>query len=257
MSQPARHEIEKLATKAFAVAHERIAVERAEKRNQVLSEVARRGNIGGYVPALTKWATEGVREGILALADAYVDAFTLAEAPADAEVEKALETSSLQIAGGAISGVRGELDLISTRTRQPLNRGAGHIGREVEKSRVSALNEAQLKLERQRMKAKITAREDSWARGQSVATHLSHAATAPSSRPRNRRACRDDEETAVQRREFIGPFLLKETLSGVATRSGVGYSSLYRWRSGETRLSPENRNKLADHLKVDLTRIPN
>jgi hypothetical protein len=75
------------------------------------------------------------------------------------------------------------------------------------------------------------------------------AMTARSSRLRNPKAFRDDEGTGVQRREFIGPFLLKETLSGVATRSGVGYSSLYRWRSGETRLSPENRSKLADHLK--------
>ena len=117
MSQPLRHEIEKLATKAFAVAHERISVEGAERKRQALIEVARRGNVGGYVPALTKLATERVREAILAFADSYVDAFRLAQTPADAKVEKELETSSLQIAGGAVAGVRGELDLISKRTR--------------------------------------------------------------------------------------------------------------------------------------------
>ena len=251
MSQPARHEIEKLATKAFAVAHERMAVDGAKKRNQILERSRGEGQYWRLCPCPNQMG-DGMRAGGDSRSRGRPP-----PSPTDAKVEKNLETSSLQIAGGAVSGVRGELDLISKRTEKPLNRGAGHVEREVEKSRVSALNEAQLKLERQRIKAKFTAREDSWAPGQNVSTHLSPVATTPSTRARNRKACRDHEGTAIQRREFIGPFLLKETLSGVATRSGIGYSSLYRWRSGETRLSPENRSKLADHLKVDLTRIPN
>ena len=223
MSQPLRHEIEKLATKAFAVAHERISVEGAERKRQALIEVARRGNVGGYVPALTKFATERVREAILAFADSYVDAFRLAQTPADAKVEIELERSSLQIAGGAVAGVRGELDLISKRTQRPLSRGGGHIEGEIEKSRVSALNEAHLKLARHRMGVKIAAREAGWTGGHDVTTgltHPSHPSAVPSLRPRPQDPP-DHPLTTVQRQDFIAPFLVKQTLSGIAKRYGI------------------------------------
>jgi len=64
------------------------------------------------------------------------------------------------------------------------------------------------------------------------------------------------EPERLQREEFMRPILTKRTLSAIATRSGVEYSSLHRWHAGKTRLSPENRTKLARDLDVELALIP-
>jgi len=156
VARAARSEIENFAMEAFAVARNRIVEEHAEKKRSVLAQVGRTHNSGGYVPALTKWGAECVREMILAQADAYVDAFTTFEVPSDVKAEESLKTASVQIAGGSISGIRGQLDLIAKRTRMPLNDSVGHINREIEKSRLSALKEGVLRLRRQRIKAATT-----------------------------------------------------------------------------------------------------
>jgi hypothetical protein len=158
---PSRIEIKKLAEKAFAIAHQRIVIEYAEKQNQVLERVRLTGNSGGDLPALTKWGAERLRKTILAHAKAYVKAFNKSGIPSDVEVEKALERSSLEIAAGTISHIRGQLNLNRMRNpkqRPPEPRGGVYIGREIEKSRVLALAEGKLKLEGQRIK---TATSDS------------------------------------------------------------------------------------------------
>jgi hypothetical protein len=66
-----------------------------------------------------------------------------------------------------------------------------------------------------------------------------------------------DASKAVERQNFMAPFLEKSTLSAISKRSGVIHSSLYRWNKGELSLSVENRNKLAVELKVELGKIPN
>ena len=99
--RPARHEIKSLADDAFSVTRDRLITEHAEKKNQVLGQVARTGNSGGHLPALTKWACESLRETILALADAYVEAFTLFGVPADAQAEKDIEACAKQMAAGS------------------------------------------------------------------------------------------------------------------------------------------------------------
>jgi hypothetical protein len=152
MGRQARSEIEKFANEASAVAHERIAVEYAAKKNQVLAQLRLKGNSGGYVPALTEWAAERVRDTILARANAYVEAFTLHGVPSDARAETDLQTAAQQIAAGAISGVRGQLDLLKKRTKMPLNNPGGHLNREIGAAMKSALLEGVLRLKRQRIK---------------------------------------------------------------------------------------------------------
>jgi hypothetical protein len=222
-------------------------------RNRInYSNVRLRGNIGGYLPALIKWGSERLREAILAHTDAYVDAFSLAGAPVDALVETAIKTSSLQMAGGTASGIRGKLDLMSKRTGMPMNHGAGAIDREIGKSRVLALGEAMLRLERQRIKVARVGTNPGTALGlgnspvQAALSQLRHRRTGPR-----------DEVGAVRRREFMAPFLVKETLSAIATRSGVHHSSLHRWLDGKSSLRADNRAKLASHLKVTAEAIPN
>lgn len=94
MGRPVRHEIEKFANDAFAVARDRILKEHAAKKKKVLAEVRLRHSRGGYLPARTAWGAECVREMILALADAYVEAFTFHRAPSDARAERTLQTEA-------------------------------------------------------------------------------------------------------------------------------------------------------------------
>ena len=89
---------------------------------------------------------------ILALADAYVEAFTLFGVPSDAQAEKDIEAVAKQMAAGSISGVRGQLDLMEKRTNRPGNHSGGHLNREINASMVSALKESRLRLKRQRIK---------------------------------------------------------------------------------------------------------
>jgi hypothetical protein len=128
MSHPARYEIEKFANDAFAVARDRILTEYAERWSHVQNQVTRTGNGGGYLPALVKWGAERERETILALADAYVDAFTLFGTPSDAQAEEALKTAARLSAAGAISGFRGQLQLRSARLRTTTAGGRGMPG---------------------------------------------------------------------------------------------------------------------------------
>jgi hypothetical protein len=144
-----RAEIEKLATDSFAAIHEKLASDNGERLRHVLAEVRERGDTGGYLPALIAWGTTKLREAILACADAYVDAFSTAGIPTDRRTKEHLETASKQIAGGAISGIRGEIHLLTARNRALQITSDGAIEREIEAARVSALNEGRIRLERQ------------------------------------------------------------------------------------------------------------
>jgi len=147
----ARYEIEKFAKNAFATARDRIHKEYADKEQHVLGQVQLSRNSGGYLPALVKLKADNVREAILALADAYVEAFTLYKVPSDKQAEKAVETSAQQIAAGSISTVRGQLELRSTRLRKRQEGLGSPWHREIEKSMESALKESLLRLSRQRI----------------------------------------------------------------------------------------------------------
>lgn len=118
----------------------------------MLAQVRRTGNSGGYLPALIKCQAECVRDIILARADAYVEAF--AGVPCDTQAEKDLARAAEEIAAGSISGIRGRLKLRSVRLRIA-EEGQGipwHL--EIERAMHSALEEGDLRLERQRIKAK-------------------------------------------------------------------------------------------------------
>jgi hypothetical protein len=66
-----------------------------------------------------------------------------------------------------------------------------------------------------------------------------------------------DERRGGPRRDFMAPFLTKDTLSGIATRSDVGHASLHRWINGKSNLHPSSLSKLAKHLNVASSVIPN
>jgi hypothetical protein len=153
-SDVARTEIENFATSAFAVARDRIVNEHADKKKSVLAQVGRTHNSGGYLPALTKWGAERLREMILAQADAYVEAFTIHGVPSDRQAEKTLEMAGMQFAAGTISGILGELDLLAKRTNRPQQAPGGYVNREINHAMGSALDEGKLRLQRQRITAK-------------------------------------------------------------------------------------------------------
>jgi hypothetical protein len=154
MGNPSRPEIEKFANEAFSVARDDILAKYAEKLNQLPGQVQLRGNSGGYLPALIKWGTARVRKMVPALADAYVEAFTLHGVPLDAQAEMDLETTAQQIAAGTTSEIRGHLQLRSVRLRIA-EEGRGvpwHL--KIEKAMRSALKEGVLRLRRKRIKFK-------------------------------------------------------------------------------------------------------
>jgi hypothetical protein len=188
--KPARHEIKSLAEDTFSVSQDLLITEHGEKKRQVLGQVARTGNSGGHLPALTKWACESLRETILALADAYVEAFTLFGVPADVQAEKDIETSARQMAAGSISGVTGQLALIATRTNRPGNHsGGGHLNREINATMLSALKESRLRLKRQRIEIGNSAspsqqRPTPPGPGHSRPEQLKHLARDPAPSPR-------------------------------------------------------------------------
>jgi hypothetical protein len=144
------------AKDAFSVARDRILDEYAEKRNQVLRQVRLTRNRGGYVPALTKCAGECLREEILALADAWVEEFTLRGIPCIAKADKDLDLTAREMAAGSNSALRGQLDLMSRRTGIPLNHSFGYINRELGKFMSSALKEGRLRIKRQRLVAQTS-----------------------------------------------------------------------------------------------------
>jgi hypothetical protein len=151
MGRPARHEIEKFANDAYAVARDRILKEYTKKKSQALVEVRRTGNSGGYLPALTKWGTERTQAMILARADTWVEAFKLHGVPSDVQAEQDLQTSARQEAAGTISSIRGDLQLRAVRLRIA-QEGRGipwHL--DIERAMNTALEEGVLRLKRQRI----------------------------------------------------------------------------------------------------------
>jgi len=159
MGHPARNEIEKHAKDEFAVAQERIAIRYGEEKHRELLQVSKRGNIGGYVPALTELAAKRVRRQLIALADAYVKTFNFFGVPSDVEAERSLESAGRQIAAGSISAVRGEIELIEKRLQRPLHNTGGLV-RKIEQTRQSAMNAGKLLLKRQRIQFKKLALEN-------------------------------------------------------------------------------------------------
>ncbi len=152
MGRPARHEIEKFANDAYGVASDRIVREYSEKKNQVLADARLTGNGGAYLPALIEWGTARLREMILALADAYVEAFTVHHTPSDLASETALQTEGRKMAAGTIYGTREDLKLRSVRVRIA-EEGRGipwHL--EIERAMNTALKEGLLRLKQQRIK---------------------------------------------------------------------------------------------------------
>jgi hypothetical protein len=156
LSHPSRPEIEKFAAEAFAVATDDIIVEHAEKRKRLSAQVRLTGNSGGYLPFLVLLEAEHVREMIRAKAKALVEAFTLYGVPSDRRAELDLQTAAKQMAGGAISGIRGELQLRSVRLSIAEEGGGVPWHLEIEKAMNTALKKGVLRLKRQRIKATTT-----------------------------------------------------------------------------------------------------
>jgi hypothetical protein len=157
MCLPSRFELEKLATEIFQAGLERRIIEYVQKQAQALAQVRSRGNSGGYLPTLIRCKQERLRAEILALADAWVQAGTTYAVPLPRLAEEALEKATAQMTAGTVSGFRGEVELMAKRTRTPYSSGAGH--REIESAMKSALREAKLRLETQRIRAERLLRE--------------------------------------------------------------------------------------------------
>src|SRR5215469_13392730 len=151
-----RQELEKFANEAFSVACDRLNKEHAREQKKAIAEARQTGNVGSYLPSLTKCAADKVRATILALADAYAEAFSLFGLPADKQAENSLARSAQQAAAGAISGVQGHLDLLEKRIKQPLGTPSRHPNREIGEAMQSAVKEGKLRLNRQRIKTKTT-----------------------------------------------------------------------------------------------------
>jgi len=173
-SMLARREIELFAQETFAVFHDRILEQFPQKWNSVLNQARSTGNSGAFAPAATRVATERVRELILALADAYVDAFTICGAPSDAQAETTLQKSADEFAAGALEAVLGQAKLDSARTRSP-ERPIPGIERAMQLAVSSALREGKLRLKEQRIKFRTPANPSQEASGQRNATILAPA----------------------------------------------------------------------------------
>ncbi len=150
MTHATRQQIENFANDAFSVARDRILADYAQK----LSQVRRTGNRGAYLPARIELEKERLRTLILARADAWLEAFELFGVPSDAQAEKDLQTCALQMAGGSIAAVRGDLRLRAGRLRIA-EEGRGipwHL--EIERSMNTTLKEGALRLRRQQVTSK-------------------------------------------------------------------------------------------------------
>jgi len=145
MEHPARPEIEKFATEAFAVARDRILEKYADKQKSVLAQVRLTGNSGGYLPALIRCEAKRVRKMIRAMAKAYVEAFTLYGVPSDKWSEQDLHTAAQQMAAGSISGIRGQLQLRSARLRIPEEGGGLPWHLEIERTMDAAMKKGVLR----------------------------------------------------------------------------------------------------------------
>ena len=198
MRRPARPEIEKFANDVFAVARDRILKEHADQRRRALAQAELTGNSGAYLPALIKCEAQHVRETILALADAYVEAFTIHGVPSDTRVD--LRAVARQVTAGAISGIRGHLRLRSGRLRIA-EEGRGvpwHL--EIERAMDAAVKEGRLKLRRQRIEFKDS--DGPLARGEGFTPQ---SVGAPPQDPRFWRALRKEfDDLAIRQQSVLG-----------------------------------------------------
>jgi hypothetical protein len=148
-----RGEIESFAQDKFAVARDHLTEGLPAKQRQVLNQVRSTGNSGGYAPAYIKLATESVRGMIIALADAYVEAFDTCGAPSDIQAERTLQKSAEQFAAGSISAISGQAQLHSLRIRIP-DRPIPGLHSAVKVAVSSAMREGLMRLKEQRLKFK-------------------------------------------------------------------------------------------------------
>ena len=182
----------------FAVARDRILKEHADQRRRALAQAELTGNSGAYLPALIKCEAQHVRETILALADAYVEAFTIHGVPSDTRVD--LRAVARQVTAGAISGIRGHLRLRSGRLRIA-EEGRGvpwHL--EIERAMDAAVKEGRLKLRRQRIEFKDS--DGPLARGEGFTPQ---SVGAPPQDPRFWRALRKEfDDLAIRQQSVLG-----------------------------------------------------
>jgi hypothetical protein len=149
-NQPARQEIDKFAHDTFDVVRGSILLKYGDPGKYASNETARTGNLGAYLPALIDWGSQRVRDSILALADSFVEAFSLFQRPSDRPAETELERSAKEMTAGTISAVRAQLSLHSLRTSQTIDSGTPfHL--EIERAMRAATKEAFVRLRRQRI----------------------------------------------------------------------------------------------------------
>jgi len=204
MNQPSRFEIETLANEIFGAGRERRIRGFAQKETRVLAKVRSTGNIGGYLPALVKHGAECLRSEIIALADAWVESFTLSRMASHVWAETALETAALQMAGGTVSGIRGKLHLLARRTRMPIEDGTGHLEREITASKNGALREGKLRMKKQRVSFEISQSPPGRAEG------------SPSPKPTSR-THREGTNSISQLMSRIGRPISEEMLKAMAS----------------------------------------
>ncbi len=150
MRSASQFEIERFANERFQVERERISQEHRQKETEALAEARLRGN-SGYQPALIQCKQERLRAQILAFADALAEAAAIHGVPLHAGAEHTLEEASLQMAGGILSAIRGEMDLRSKRTRTADRNSGGDLA--IQRAMISAVREGKLRLKKQRIVA--------------------------------------------------------------------------------------------------------
>jgi hypothetical protein len=141
--------IERLAMERFSAGCEARIEGHAQKEAVALADARRRGNIGGYRPALIQCRKDHLQTEILAFADAWVEAATVYRMPLPLRAEEALEKAALEMAAGTNSAICGELELMAKRTNRRL--GPAGANREIEATRISALREGKLRFKMQRI----------------------------------------------------------------------------------------------------------
>ena len=152
LEPPSHTEIYLLAQDAFHSASEEVPSKRAEEEQQTLADASRTGNSGTYPNALVVLSVQRVQEMILAGIEGYLDIFANCEVPAVNETERFFETSAKQIAGGAGSWVKGQLDLYKRRTNKEVSDPSEYLNRTINRAMASALKKGTLKLRQQRIK---------------------------------------------------------------------------------------------------------
>jgi DNA-binding XRE family transcriptional regulator len=143
------HQAKKLAEEMFSVARERILTKYGSPDKFANDKVRQTNNIGSYLPALIQWASDRVRDLIIAFAESYAQAFTESDLPLNHTSEEDLRTTAGLMTAGTIAGLRGHVELYSRRTRSgQLNLPAA----EIEHAKKLAVKEGVLILRGQRIK---------------------------------------------------------------------------------------------------------